>query len=89
MDDKRQLLRHTVATLAYRAARALEGAPESFATFEAAIRKLPVMLDCYLVAGDFDYFLKSGCATSPTSTSCMGTSSLPCRVSARPAPFSS
>jgi Lrp/AsnC family transcriptional regulator, leucine-responsive regulatory protein len=63
--------------------------PESFATFEAAIRKLPVMLDCYLVAGDFDYFLKSGCATSPTSTSCMGTSSLPCRVSARPAPFSS
>ena len=32
--------------------------PESFATFEAAIRKLPVVLDCYLVAGDFDYFLK-------------------------------
>ena len=32
--------------------------PESFATFEAAIRKLRVVLDCHLVAGDFDYFLK-------------------------------
>jgi hypothetical protein len=29
----RQLLRHTVATLAYRAAKALRGAPESFAEF--------------------------------------------------------
>tara|TARA_R110001592_G_scaffold308168_1_gene582164 strand:- start:1498 stop:1971 length:474 start_codon:yes stop_codon:yes gene_type:complete len=32
--------------------------PESFATFEAAIAKLPFVLDCHLVAGDFDYFLK-------------------------------
>lgn len=32
--------------------------PESFATFEAAIRKLSFILDCHLVAGDFDYFLK-------------------------------
>ena len=32
--------------------------PDSFAAFEAAIRKLPVVLDCHLVAGDFDYFLK-------------------------------
>ena len=32
--------------------------PESFAAFEAAVRKLPVILDCHLVAGDFDYFLK-------------------------------
>lgn len=32
--------------------------PESFAAFEAAIRRLPVVLDCHLVAGDFDYFLK-------------------------------
>jgi len=39
MDDKRQLLRHTVATLAYRAARALEGAPESFATFDGCTRQ--------------------------------------------------
>jgi len=32
--------------------------PESFGAFEAAIRNLPVVLDCHLVAGDFDYFLK-------------------------------
>ena len=32
--------------------------PESFAAFEAAIRNLPAVLDCHLVAGDFDYFLK-------------------------------
>ncbi len=32
--------------------------PESFAKFEAAIAKLPFVLDCHLVAGDFDYFLK-------------------------------
>lgn len=32
--------------------------PESFGAFEAATRKLPFILDCHLVAGDFDYFLK-------------------------------
>jgi Lrp/AsnC family transcriptional regulator, leucine-responsive regulatory protein len=32
--------------------------PDSFAAFEAAIRALPAVLDCHLVAGDFDYFLK-------------------------------
>jgi Lrp/AsnC family transcriptional regulator, leucine-responsive regulatory protein len=32
--------------------------PESFRTFEQAIAKLPFVLDCHLVAGDFDYFLK-------------------------------
>ena len=32
--------------------------PESFAAFEAAIRAMPMILDCHLVAGDFDYFLK-------------------------------
>ena len=31
---------------------------ESFAAFEAAARKLTSVLDCHLVAGDFDYFLK-------------------------------
>ena len=31
---------------------------ESFAAFEEAIAKLPFVLDCHLVAGDFDYFLK-------------------------------
>lgn len=32
--------------------------PESFGAFENAITKLPFILDCHLVAGDFDYFLK-------------------------------
>ncbi|GGF02774.1 transcriptional regulator [Aliidongia dinghuensis] len=32
--------------------------PESFAAFEAAVRRMAIVLDCHLVAGDFDYFLK-------------------------------
>ncbi len=32
--------------------------PESFGAFEAAVAPLPFILDCHLVAGDFDYFLK-------------------------------
>jgi Lrp/AsnC family leucine-responsive transcriptional regulator len=32
--------------------------PDSFAAFEVAIRKLNVILDCHLVAGEFDYILK-------------------------------
>jgi len=32
--------------------------PESFGAFEEAIRGLDFVLDCHLVAGDFDYFLK-------------------------------
>ncbi|SJZ39316.1 Lrp/AsnC family transcriptional regulator, leucine-responsive regulatory protein [Enhydrobacter aerosaccus] len=32
--------------------------PESFAQFEKAIARLNFVLDCHLVAGDFDYFLK-------------------------------
>ena len=32
-EDHRQLLRHTVATVAYRGAKAVRGAPESFAAF--------------------------------------------------------
>ena len=34
-DPARELLRHTLATLAYRAGKALRGAPEGFATFSA------------------------------------------------------
>jgi hypothetical protein len=34
-DPGRQLLRHTVATVAYRGAKALRAAPESFATFKS------------------------------------------------------
>ena len=36
MDDKISLLRHTLATLAYRAHKALHGAPPEFAAFRAA-----------------------------------------------------
>ncbi|GJD50061.1 Leucine-responsive regulatory protein [Methylobacterium crusticola] len=32
--------------------------PESFGAFERAVAKLRFILDCHLVAGDFDYFLK-------------------------------
>lgn len=32
--------------------------PESFAAFEEAVLALPVVLDCHLVAGDFDYLLR-------------------------------
>lgn len=36
LDGGRDLLRHTVATLAYRGAKALRGAPESFAAYRVA-----------------------------------------------------
>jgi hypothetical protein len=39
MNSDRELLRHILATLAYRAARALEDAPESFASFDGAGRQ--------------------------------------------------
>lgn len=32
--------------------------PESFEAFENAATKMPFIIDCHLVAGDFDYFLK-------------------------------
>ena len=34
-DSKREMLRHTVATLAYRGAKAVRGAPDSFGAFKA------------------------------------------------------
>jgi hypothetical protein len=43
MDEKRELLRHLLASLAYRAARALEGAPDHFAGFAGAGR-MPVQI---------------------------------------------
>lgn len=55
MDEKRELLRHTLATTAYRAARALEGAPASFAVFDGAGRR-PVEILAHM--GDlFDWAL--------------------------------
>ena len=35
-NSKREMLRHTVATLAYRGAKAVRGAPDSFASFKAS-----------------------------------------------------
>ena len=35
-DTKREMLRHTVATLAYRGVKAVRGAPDSFASFKAS-----------------------------------------------------
>ncbi len=35
-DTKREMLRHTLATLAYRGAKAVRGAPDSFASFHAS-----------------------------------------------------
>jgi hypothetical protein len=37
-DPKRELLRHTVATLAYRGGKALRGAPAEFASFDGAAK---------------------------------------------------
>jgi hypothetical protein len=55
MDEKRELLRHTLAALAYRAARALDGAPDSFAGFAGAGR-MPVQILAHM--GDlFDWAL--------------------------------
>ena len=57
MDDKRQLLRHTVAALAYRASRALDGAPDTFATFDGCGRE-PIQILAHM--GDlFDWALSS------------------------------
>jgi hypothetical protein len=57
MDEKRELLRHALATLAYRAARALEGAPDHFAGFDGAGR-MPVQILSHM--GDlFDWALSA------------------------------
>jgi hypothetical protein len=57
MDEKREMLRHTLATVAYRAARALDGAPDHFAGFAAAGR-LPVQILAHM--GDlFDWALST------------------------------
>jgi len=55
MDEKREFLRHTLATVAYRATRALDGAPDNFAAFDGAGRQ-PVQILAHM--GDlFDWAL--------------------------------
>jgi hypothetical protein len=57
MNEKRDLLRHTLAALAYRAKRALDNAPETFATFDGCGRS-PVKILAHM--GDlFDWALSS------------------------------
>jgi len=57
MDEKRELLRHTLATVAYRTARALEGAPDHFAGF-AGTGRMPVQILAHM--GDlFDWALSA------------------------------
>ncbi len=57
MDDKREMLRHTVATLAYRAGKTLRGMPVECATFRAAATcRTPVEILAHI--GDlFDWAL--------------------------------
>ena len=57
MDEKRSLLRHTVATVAYRGGKAVRGAPASFASYSAdASMRTPVKILAHL--GDlFDWAL--------------------------------
>lgn len=59
MDPTRQLLRHTLATLAYRAAKPLRDAPESFCKFQPAEgARTPVEILAHM--GDlFDWALSS------------------------------
>src|SRR6266404_1107990 len=56
-DPTRQLLRHTLATLAYRASKALRGAPASFATCSTPVQpKTPAQILAHM--GDlFDWAL--------------------------------
>ena len=55
MNEKRDLLRHTLSALAYRAARALDDAPDSFAAFDGCGRQ-PIQILAHM--GDlFDWAL--------------------------------
>jgi hypothetical protein len=57
MDEKRELLRHTLAALAYRTARVLDGAPDHFAGF-AGTGRMPVQILAHM--GDlFDWALSA------------------------------
>ncbi len=57
MDEKREFLRHTLASLAYRVARAVEDAPGTFATFDGCGRQ-PVKILAHM--GDlFDWALSA------------------------------
>ena len=49
MNDKREMLRHFLAALAYRVQKALRGMPESFPAFEAGFQvRSPHQLICHM-----------------------------------------
>ena len=49
MDEKRALLRHMIATVAYRGGKALRGAPASFATFQpSSSSRTPVAIVAHI-----------------------------------------
>ena len=51
MDDKRELLRHFLAALAYRTQKALRGAPEDFGSFHAAPGvRTPAQMVCHMTS---------------------------------------
>jgi hypothetical protein len=51
MDDKRELLRHFLAALAYRTQKALRGAPENFGSFRAVEGlRTPAQLVCHMTS---------------------------------------
>jgi hypothetical protein len=57
MNEKRELLRHTVAALAYRAARTFDDAPDTFAAFDGCGRQ-PIQILAHM--GDlFDWALST------------------------------
>ena len=57
MDEKRELLRHTLASLAYRASKALVGAPDHFAGFAGAGR-MPIQILAHM-SDLFDWALSA------------------------------
>jgi hypothetical protein len=58
MNDNRVFLRHTIAALAYRATRALDGAPDNFATFDGCGGRQPIQILAHM--GDlFDWALSA------------------------------
>lgn len=69
MNDKRQMLRHFLATLAYRTQKALAGAPADFADFDAGNRvRTPHELICHMrsVLGYSRTFFIGGTYRHPT-----------------------
>lgn len=57
MDDARALLRHAVATVAYRGAKVIRGTPESFATFHAGGASRPAGAILAHIGDLFDWAL--------------------------------